>query len=522
MNVLPKEMYAELENILGQENVSQEPALLDGYAWQPALNVTNHKWIPRPAAAVLPKTSEDVRRIVKLCIQYSVTFKAHSTGWAAWGGPSDEGTLMIDLRRMNRIIELDEKNKYAVVEPYVCCAQLQAEAMKKGLTCHIIGAGPNTSALASATAGWGYGGTGLSTGFSGRNVLGVEWILPDGEMLQLGSPGSGAGWFSGDGPGPGLRGIMRGFFGTQGSLGVFTKCAVKLFPYYGPKEPEVKGVLMDVRTQVPKTDKMFLVVAPSFKKYADMTYKIGNAEIAYSIQRSPFGAFLHVMVPRVTEKLAGNKSLRAMAKTFQHMGSLHLSSESDREAAYQEKVLRKIALETGCILIDLSKLPGHGFLWYMGLRSIPTALTFRAGGDFTTSYGSPVEYDNAILQAEIAEKVKQKYIDAGVFFEDTSDAGWGAINEGTANWGHCEMPAMYDRRDGKAEERFKYLEESAESTVEHKLGVGLSNQAPGAWKVYGPQLFNYHLWQARIKKTFDPHRVGDPEYYVPSIDEIEK
>ena len=55
----------------------------------------------------------------------------------------------------------------------------------------------------------------------------------------------------------------------------------------------------------------------------------------------------------------------------------------------------------------------------------------------------------------------------------------------------------------------------------HKLGVGLSNQAPGAWKIYGPQLYNYHLWQARIKKAFDPDSVGDEEYYVPSIDELE-
>ncbi len=97
----------------------------------------------------------------------------------------------------------------------------------------------------------------------------MEWVLPDGEVLRLGSPGSGAGWFSGDGPGPSLRGIMRGFSGTQGSLGIFTKCAIKLYPYYGPREPKVDGVLLDVRTEVPDTEKMFFIVAPSFEKFAD-------------------------------------------------------------------------------------------------------------------------------------------------------------------------------------------------------------------------------------------------------------
>ncbi|MCP4681060.1 MAG: FAD-binding oxidoreductase [Desulfobacterales bacterium] len=523
MKLLSKDMYKKLEKVLGEENISQEPVVLDGYAWQPIFNLKSQKWTPRPAAVVLPETTEEVQQIVKLCNKYKVKFKAHSTGWASWGSPSEEGELQIDLRRMNRIIELDEKNKYALVEPYTCCAQLQAEAMKKGLTCHIIGAGPNTSALASATSGWGYGGTGLATGYSGRNLLGVEWVLPDGEVLTLGSPGSDAGWFSGDGPGPSLRGIMRGFAGTQGSLGVFTKCAVKLFPYYGPKEPKIEGVLLDIKTEVPETEKMFYVMAPSYEKYADITYKIGDAEIAHWIQRGPMAAFVEVFMPNIPkEVIYKSPQMRSILKAFKHMGAVALSSESKREVAYQEKVLRKIALETGCIVVDVTKLPGFGFWWFMGLRSIPTALTFRSGGDFLTSYGSPVEYDNAMRQAKVATEYKQKYIDKGCFFDDTSDLGWGGIYEGTANWGHCEMPAMFVRSDGKAHQRTEYLEDSAKSTVDQTLGLGLSNLPPGAWKIYGPMLNNYHLWQARIKKAFDPNKIGDEEFYVPSIDDIEE
>ncbi len=523
MKTLPEEMYKELEEVLGKDHISREPAVLDGYAWQPALNLTSEEWIPRPAAVVIPKTTEEVREIVLCCNRHKVKFKAHSTGWAAWGGPSEEGVLQVDLRRMDRIIELDEKNHFAVVEPYVCCGQLQAEAMKRGLNCHIIGAGPNTSPLASTTSGWGYGGTGLSTGYGGRNPLGVEWVLPDGEVLQLGSPGSDAGWFSGDGPGPSLRGIMRGFAGTQGSLGIFTKCAIKLYPYYGPREPKVDGVLLDVQTEVPETEKMFFVVAPNFEKFADVAYEIGNAEIAYWFARSPLAAGVDLFMPRAAEKIFQSPSIRALLKTFQHLGVALLSSVSRREVDYQEKVLRKIALECGCFLVDLRRMPGYGFWWWlMGVRSIPTALTFRSGGDFLTSYGSPVEYDNAVRQARVAETCKQKYIDQGVFHDDSSDIGWGGIYEGTANWGHCETAAFFDRREGNAEGRFRYLEESAETCEEHTLGLGLSNLAPGAWKIYGPKLFNYHLWQARIKKAFDPNTAADTAWYVPPIDEMEE
>ena len=81
---------------------------------------------------------------------------------------------------------------------------------------------------------------------------------------------------------------------------------------------------------------------------------------------------------------------------------------------------------------------------------------------------------------------------------------------------------MFKRSDGRADGRSRYLEESAKSTEENALGLGLSNLPPGAWEVYGPKLCNYHLWQASLKKAFDPNSVGDEEFYVPSIDEIEE
>ena len=145
------------------------------------------------------------------------------------------------MRRLNRIIEINEKSMYAVVEPYVTCAVLQAEAMKKGFTVHMIGAGCNTSAM-PITAHQGTGSSGVSTSCGDRNTLAVEWVTPDGELIKFGSLGAGAGWFCGDGPGPSLRGLIHGPQGVMGGLGIFTKAALKLYPYFGPLEPELEGV----------------------------------------------------------------------------------------------------------------------------------------------------------------------------------------------------------------------------------------------------------------------------------------
>ena len=95
------------------------------------------------------------------------------------------------------------KNQIAIVEPYVRAIDLQTELWKVGLNVHAVSCGGNHSILASTAAAWGYGITGASMGFQARNMLGVEWVMPSGEIVTLGSGGDGAEWFSADGPGPG-------------------------------------------------------------------------------------------------------------------------------------------------------------------------------------------------------------------------------------------------------------------------------------------------------------------------------
>ncbi len=133
--------------------------------------------MPRPWAVVMPATTEEVQAVTKVCNKYKIKIKPISTGWYHWAAPlkDDEPTLQFDLRRMNRILEIDEKNRFAIVEPYVICAQLQAEVMKRGLNINIIGAGSSTSVVASACAYFGGGPSELlpwattPTTCSGRN-----------------------------------------------------------------------------------------------------------------------------------------------------------------------------------------------------------------------------------------------------------------------------------------------------------------------------------------------------------------
>lgn len=518
--MLKDDAYKELEEALGPENVSRESAVLDSYAWQAFAEVVGQTsgWCPhRPVAATLPGSTADVQAIVRICNRYGLQFKAMCTGWGIWNMVGGEDVVQIDLRRMDRILDIDEKNMYAVVEPYAICAQLQAEAMKLGLNCHIIGAGSGTSPLASATSLCGYGWSGLTTSYSARNLLATEWVLPDGELLRFGSVGSGCGWFCGDGPGPSLRGVARGYIGNCGGLGVFTACALKLFPWPGPSEPVVDGLLLEARTEVPETSRMFICVFPDFEAFADATYKIGNAEIGYLHCKNSIGSLLSAITPRLMTKLVESPALKSALRSQQHMFQLIIAADSQEEYEYQEGVLKEIVLENGGLCLDMSAIPAmHDSFWWGFMRASLPPLIFRRGGSFGTSFGALEAWDHPVLQAKVGAELKQRFIDEGKLIDDLADNAWGGIYEGSTCFGHQEELYMYNPRSPEQmESASEYLAGTFIETVNHNLGPGLGFAlgSIGA-ELFGPIIGGYHHRLREVKQSFDPDDVSDAGFYI--------
>ncbi|MBN2026439.1 MAG: FAD-binding oxidoreductase [Actinobacteria bacterium] len=514
------EIHKQLAEAVGEEYVSTEPAILDGYAYQSFGNVDveNFPWMHRPVAVVLPSTTEEVQAVIKTCGRLGLKVKPFSTGWGAHAGVGGDDVVQMDLRRMDRILEIDEKNMVAVVEPYAICAQIQAEAMKKDLNLHIVGAGCGTSPLASCTSMDGTGWTGLTTGYNARNLLGTEWVLPDGELLRLGSLGSGAGWFCGDGPGPSLRGIMRGLFGARGALGVYTKCAIKLFPWNGPPQPDVQGTMSEIEAEIPDNFKVYICLFPSLEAYGDFAYGIGDAEIGFMICKNAIGLMLATYTPHLLRKVIRAQSLKNALNTARHMFQFMIGASSPGELEYQEKVLRRIAEETGGVLIDLGLMPEFGGgVWWGFVRAAMPPMVFRFGGMFGTSFGTCEAFDNCINQSRDAAELKQAYIDQDKLYDDFADNAWGGVYESTALYGHQEELALFDHRNprhlsGMAD----YGIETMEISREKHYGVGL-----GAFmidtetrdRIYGSDAQIYCSWQKKIKEMLDPDDVGDGKCY---------
>jgi glycolate oxidase len=513
--LISEEAYRALEEAVGPENVSREPALLDGYSWQTHINSDPDIWIPRPEAVVLPASTEEVQAVVRACNEHGLKFKPFSVGWGAFAGPSREGVIQIDLRRMDRIIEIDEKNMYAVVEPYVIGAQLQAEAMKVGLNTHLIGAGPGASPLASATSLLGTGWDGIYMSSSFRNMLGVEWVLPSGEVLRVGIPGSGGEWFCGDGPGPSLRGIMRGWLGTAGSMGVFTKCAVKLFNWPGPPKPAIEGTLLDLRTEVPSNFGTYICMFPSWEKYTDAVYELGDAEIGYNQAKNSIGVLLALLVPRFLRKLSGAPALKEALRAVRHQFSLVLAGSSQREFDYQEKVLKKIVSENEGVLVDLAHIrPLQQMIWWGMIRSSLTPLIFRAMGNYNVGFAFDESFDPMVLAGKVGEELKQKWIDKGAMLDDLGDNAWMPTYENNT-WTHFEELFLFDHRNPKhAEAHGKMAMEGLQFCKEKSLNPGLFLMEPKIRAMFSPLMGSYSEWQKKILATLDDGNVSDTKFYT--------
>jgi FAD/FMN-containing dehydrogenase len=128
---ITKKLIDELKGIVGPENVFDDAAHLKDYSDQLSLFKTKS-----PSAVVLPGSSEEVQQLVKLANRRSIPLIPVSSGKPKLRGdstPRIDGAVAVDLRRLNKILRVDKKNKVAMVEPGVGYSQFVEELRRQGL-----------------------------------------------------------------------------------------------------------------------------------------------------------------------------------------------------------------------------------------------------------------------------------------------------------------------------------------------------------------------------------------------------
>ena len=519
-SMLKDNEFEALVGIVGAPNVSREPAVLDTYAFQwcaELINVMNDRapsrYYIRPAAVIMPSSTEEVQKIVRACNEYQLKFKALSTGLGPWNCVSSPRAIQIDLRRMNKIVKIDVKNQYAVVEPYISGAQLQAETMKYGLNCHMPGAGPQVSPLASSTSMGGPGFTSASTGFAGRNVLGVQWVLPTGELLELGALGqkNDPDWFSGDGPGPSLRGIMRGFMGAKSGLGVFTRVATKLYLFPCKPDWNVTGESPEYNFDIPNYMKFYVINYRKWEQLENALRRFEEEEIGFMCYYASSAAVL-ASYAKSREQLASQFAIHTRLK---RPLTVMITAVSEREFNFKLKVVEGLIEETGGK--DYTrKLKIRDVSYAEALRCLLGFHGFLVTGSFQSTHGGMDTIAMAMKLAQMNVPLKKEYIAKKVIADDAGEGVWLATYE-HGHMAHCEMPTMYDPTNPESVIGVTdYAHACDKMDLENNLNIPFFIEGDKQHDWYGPHCMNYHLWLRKIKETFDPQNVADPGFYISS------
>ena len=174
-----------------------------------------------PDVVVFPASTEDVAAIVKVCNDYGVTFLPRGAGTSLAGGCLPVGGgVMIVLTRMKEILEINLRDRYAVVEPGVVNVWL-TNALK-GTGYHFA---PDPSSQGACTIGGNVatnsgGPHTLKYGVTVNHTLGVEAVMADGSIVQFGGPAE-------DALGLDMTGTI---VGSEGTLAIVTKIWVRLTP----------------------------------------------------------------------------------------------------------------------------------------------------------------------------------------------------------------------------------------------------------------------------------------------------
>jgi glycolate oxidase len=175
----------------------------------------------RPLAVVFPLSTDEVSLVVRLCHRLSVPYTARGAGTGLSGGAIPaRGGVLINLSRMNRILEIDVPNMRAIVEPGVVNMRLGTATNVFGLT-YV----PDPSSQKACTIGGNVGENSggphtLRYGVTTNHTLGLEVVLPGGEVVLLGGNAL-------DSPGYDLIGLL---VGSEGTLGIVTRIWVRLVP----------------------------------------------------------------------------------------------------------------------------------------------------------------------------------------------------------------------------------------------------------------------------------------------------
>jgi glycolate oxidase len=417
-----------------------------------------------PGAVVLPRTAEQVQAVVQVCAKHRIPFVARGSGTGLSGGALPaEGGVVISFARMNRILEVDIPNQRVVVEPGVINQHVTDAVAEHGYFY-----APDPSSQTVCTIGGNVaenagGAHCLKYGFTTTHVLGMDVVLPTGEMVTLGSAAP-------DAPGYDLTGV---FVGSEGTLGVATKIVLRIV-----KRPETVQVLLAA----------FDSISQAGQTVSDV------------IAAGMLPAAMEIM-----DRLSAQASEAAVHPNYPVCEAL-LLIELDgaaAEVAAQMAEARVLCEKNGAWEIRLAQTAEERALIWKGRKA-----AFAAMGRISPNY---IVQDGVIPRTalpEVLEKIGRMAAEVKLRVANVFHAGDGNLHP----------MVLYDQAIPGQEEvaldlsyRILYLCVDHGGSITGEHGVGREKQQAMGYMFSEPDLETMQ----RVRRAFDPENIANPDKVFP-------
>ena len=457
--MLERKIQDELRAIVGEDGFFVDPEDLASYSYDAFVREF------MPDAAILPRTTEEVSRIMKVAHREGIKIVARGAGTNLSGNAvARQGGMIMSFTRMKRIVEIDTQNRCAVVQPGVVNLDLQKEVMKKGFFYP-----PDPASMAVCTIGGNValnagGPRAVKYGVTRDYVMGLEVVLADGEVIRTG--GKTVKNVSG-------YDLTRLIVGSEGTLGIVTEVTLSLIP-------------------LPRARKTMLAVFTSVEEVAETVSAIVGAGIVPTTLELMDRVIIDVI------RDVGGASFPPNAEAV-------LLIEVDGDEDSVEKQGQKVAAfcrERGAVQVEEAKSEEEADRLWQARRSVGGAIYKVTPSLIVEDAVVPVRELPKIIR-RIGELSKKYSLKVGVLAH--------------AGDGNLHPDIMTDVRNEEEMERVeKFIREMYEEVIalggtlsgEHGIGIGKE-------KYMGLEFSERTLDLMRgIKRVFDPKNILNPGSFL--------
>ena len=478
-----------LVDIFGNERVLDDDPTLETYAQDQSFSPKR-----MPDFVVYAEKVEEVQQVVRLANETLTPIIPYSSGLNFHGAAlPDHGGIVVNLSRMNNILQIDDENWSALIEPGVTFEQLQGELMKKGFKTMIpFGVAPKQSVLTSylernpvmAAPSFEYGNS---------LIMDTEIVLSDGDVFRTGI------WCAGGKPGgplgPVRNVLYRLWTGAQGTLGIMTKMGININPYIEERKlyfitfQELSEALEPLKRMQRKEIGMECFLLNRFNLAALLSEE-WNVPETFPIDPSPSESFEH-----------HKKTIPPWVLTVCIHGAPRYPEE---KIAYEEDALKEVCYD---LQVELKEsLPQISGLNRVLMNEILHPWGILKKFNYRGSV-HPLTFKSSLPCVADVERVIKKVCDSGGYDASSIGAYLLPLERGRAV--HCEFDLHCDLKDQKETVKVKNLWLKVSETLINRGAYFDRPYGPWANMVY--QRSGHYVAKLReIKREFDPQGILNP------------